>query len=100
MSKGRGPERSISEEGLDIRARPSMKEVWTSREVQTSKVWGGLDHREGLTLPYPVGSELNKDLVNLPEGKFYQTQISPTEPNFEFSSKPNSFNLFYKFKKV
>ena len=58
------------------------------------RVRGGLDHREGLTLTYSAGSELTRDLVNLPEGRFHQAQISPNKPNFEFSSKPNGFNLF------
>ena len=38
MSKGRDPERSNIEEGSDLRACPSMKEDWTSREVPTPRV--------------------------------------------------------------
>ena len=42
---------SKHEGGLDLKEGP------------TSKVWGGLDHREGLTLTNPGRGELHKDLV-------------------------------------
>ena len=60
---------SKHEGGLDLKGGPNFKGLW-----------GGLDPREGLTPTHPIGGKLNKDLLNLPEGKFHQTQISSIKP--------------------